>query len=390
MSLAAFPPVDGTTLLLADVLRHPSHPAPPSGSRELAALIDAAARHRMLLPMGAAIRASGRLNAWPAEFVDAFQRAERAAATLEFLRQAELVTALDAVAGEGMRVMPFKGAAVAYTHYAAPHLRARCDTDLLVAAGDAQAIERVLAGIGYVRPPEASGRLVSYQSHHRKIGRHGVTHALDVHWKISNAQALANAISFEEMWAERVALPALGPAASVPSDLHALVAAIVHRAGHHPGSRDLLWIYDLHLLSGRLPAAEQLRACRVIEARGLSSVAREALDLTRWCFGTAAGEALIAGPVDGKRGRGPAPIAIRRPSRQADVLRADLRALPSWEARRQLIREHLFPPASYMRARYGVHSKFFLPAAYAWRALRGAPRWLRALDGERDGPARSA
>ena len=54
---------------------------------------------------------------------------------------------------------------------------------------------------------------------------------------------------------------------------------------------------------------------------------------------------------------------------QARVLRLDLDALPNWRARGRLIREHLVPPASYMRARYGVQSNVLLPGLYFWRAL---------------------
>jgi hypothetical protein len=62
---------------------------------------------------------------------------------------------------------------------------------------------------------------------------------------------------------------------------------------------------------------------------------------------------------------------------QARALRLDLDALPNWRARGRLIREHLVPPASYMRARYGVQWNVLLPGLYFWRALVGAPKWLR-------------
>ena len=73
---------------------------------------------------------------------------------------------------------------------------------------------------------------------------------------------------------------------------------------------------------------------------------------------------------------------IHGPRSQVDVLRLDLDALPSWRARGRLIREHLLPSTSYMRARYGVRSNILLPGLYVWRVLHGAPKWLRNLDAD--------
>jgi len=65
---------------------------------------------------------------------------------------------------------------------------------------------------------------------------------------------------------------------------------------------------------------------------------------------------------------------------QADIVRHDLHALSTWGERGRLVREHLFPPVSYIRGKYRVQSAFLLPAFYAWRIVAGAPRWLRRSD----------
>ena len=54
-------------------------------------------------------------------------------------------------------------------------------------------------------------------------------------------------------------------------------------------------------------------------------------------------------------------VVIQGPWTQAGVLRLDLGALPSWQARGRLMREVLFPSTAYMRARYGVRSNLLLP-----------------------------
>lgn len=343
---------------------------------DAASLIAAASRHRVLLLLGWTLRTAGRLNDWPEEFIDAFQRAERAAVIEDALRHAELVHVLEELSAAGVRAVLFKGAALAHTHYPASYVRVRADTDLLVAASDLAALESVLGGLGYVRPAETSGRLVSYQRHYHKIDRHAVAHAFDVHWKISNLQVLADRFCWQELWRCRVAVAALGSSAVTVDDVHALLLALVHRAGHHPGSHNLLWIYDLHVLASRLRPAEVSQVQEIAGARGLGHVAADGLTLARDRFGNREVDPVI----DALRARGvhqEDAMLTQGSWTQARVLRLDLDALPNWRARGRLIREHLLPPASYMRARYGVRSNLLLPGLYVWRALLGAPKWIR-------------
>src|SRR5690348_13560942 len=224
---------------------------------DVVALIDLARRHRILLLLGWVLRSAGTLDEWPAAFVEAFQRAERVAAGIDCLRQAELAAVIDGCAVSGVDALVVKGAALAHTHYPTPYVRPRADTDLVVPEDQVSALDSALRGLGYARPAETSGRLVSYQSHYQRTDRHGITHALDVHWKISNFQALADCCTHGELWASRVPLPALGASAVTVDGVHALLLALVHRAGHHPGSRNLLWIHDLHLLTGGLNDEER-------------------------------------------------------------------------------------------------------------------------------------
>jgi hypothetical protein len=364
-------------------LQDPTSPAPAQSGREVAALVAAASRHRVLLLLGWALRAAGTLHGWPAHFVDAFVRAEREGVSVDCVRHSELVKVLVDVTSAGVRALPFKGAALAYTHYPAPHVRVRSDTDLLVAASDVPILEAALGHLGYVRPPETSGRFVSYQSHYHRTDRHGVIHAFDVHWKISNMQTLADRLTFEELWGSRIPVHALGSSAVTTNAAHALLLALIHRAGHHPGSRDLLWVYDLHLLVSSLSAAETVQFCELARSRGLSQMAADALTLAQQWFATrGAAELVMALREQATHESGVTALTGGGPGRPIDLLRADLEALPSWRARMRLVNEHLFPAASFMRARYGVRSSLLVPGLYVWRVLLGAPKWLRNRDAE--------
>ena len=57
--------------------------------------------------------------------------------------------------------------------------------------------------------------------------------------------------------------------------------------------------------------------------------------------------------------------------RKVDDLWLDLRHAP-WRRRAQLLREHVLPPADYVRARFGGPA----PVAYAKRFLLGVRKWL--------------
>jgi hypothetical protein len=364
------------TAIITRGLRSPNTPPSPLAEMDAAALVTAASHHRVLVLLGSMLRAAGSLNRWPREFADAFRLAERGAIVVDCLRQVELPGVFDALAASAIRTLTFKGAALAHLYYPAPHLRFRADTDMLVAAADVVALEETLAGLGYTRPQETSGQLVSYQSHYDKQDRAGIVHAFDVHWKISNRQAFADCFSFDELWERRIAVHALGVHASTVSRVDALILALVHRAAHHPGSRDLLWIYDLYVLAEGMTDQEVRRLANLIGSRGLDDIAREGLALASDWFGAPGAEGILTmlGRQPVRRNPASAPL---RGSSQTDLLRHDLQALPSWRTRWRLVREHLFPAPSYIRAKYRVHSSLLLPALYAWRIVAGAPRWLR-------------
>jgi hypothetical protein len=235
----------------------------------------------------------------------------------------------------------------------------------------------VFADLGYSSQIETSGHLVTYQVHFTGQDRFGITHAFDVHWKISDRQALGDALSFGELWNARVAVPAVSPAAAAPCPPHALLIALLHRAGHHPGSEDLLWLYDIHLLAADLSPAERQQFIDTAVNRGHQPIAFEGLGLAYRRYRSPASGALgdAMQPISGDA----ATARWRRPSSLADMLQLDLRALPTWRARTALLREHLLPRADYMRRKYNIRSNAMLPPLYLWRILTGAPAWFRRL-----------
>jgi hypothetical protein len=365
---------DGTHALLVGLLRGIPVRWPFAGEQEADAFLVAAARHGVESLVARQLR-RGVLSGAPKIVEQTLATAALQQAIVEQRLAAEVTSVVAALARAGIPSLLMKGAALAYTCYPHPCLRPRTDTDLVVRHEDAAAVWRVFEALGYEPPNMTRGDLLLHQRSYERTDRLGIRHLYDVHWKIAAPHAVANLISWEELQANAVPVPALGIHAHAIGNVHAWVTACVHRMAHHYGDASLIWLYDIHMLASRLDANEWGRVLRLCEHEAAAAMCALGLSEAHECFGTIAPadllETLRAGGDDSARrfGRG----------RMIDVLISDLKALPDWRQRLQLVREHVLPPADYIRALYGVRSPMLLPALYLLRAATGARKWLRPL-----------
>lgn len=307
-------------------------------------------------------------------------RVDPADVATELVLRRELGDVLAAFEAGGVRTLVFKGAALGFTHYAVPAARPRIDADLLVRPEDREAASRTLERLGYRQPLRIPGELTRSQAVHEKVDALGVTHIIDLHWKISKPQVFGRVFSFDELAAGAVPLPALGSSARTPGPVHALAIACVHRVAHHHGpERDRpMWIEDIHRLSGRLNASEARAFAELAASKRILRVCAEGLSTSRRELGTSLPAGLLEW-LEQEADRHPAePSAmyLRPRMRRIDVLVSDLSALPTWRARAQLLGEHVFPPASYMQEAYSIRNRAFLPVLYLWRVVQGATEWF--------------
>ncbi len=300
----------------------------------------------------------------------------RAAAAMEELKARELRAVLTLLAGEGIDPVLLKGAALARTHYRRPELRPRADTDFMITEGAREHATRVLARLGYRRAAEIDGDLAVGQFHFWKTDRHAVSHALDVHWRVSNVRVFADALSYLELRRDAVSVADLGPHAWAPSPPHALLIACIHRIAHHDDTRHLLWLYDVHLLARSLASGQGDAFTALAAATRMRAVCASTLRLSQEAFGGLHPVWMAAlSREDGVDE--PSRAFVGGGWRRAEILLSDVTATPGWAGRLRLLREHLLPRLSYMRARYPVWPAALLPAAYVHRVLCGLPRWLR-------------
>lgn len=300
----------------------------------------------------------------------------RDAAIVEAVRAHELRSVLARLDAAGVRPILIKGAALAYSHYPRPELRTRSDTDLMIPSSARDAVARSLLALGYHRVQEVDGELAIGQFHFLKPDRNGFVHALDVHWRVSNVRVFSDALTYEELARDAVALPALGPHAWGAAPAHALLVAAVHRVAHHGDVKDVLWLFDVHLLARDFSRQDRDRFTALVSARRMRAICARTLSMSQDAFGGLDGEWLSELS---------APPAVSEPSasflggglRQVDILREDLAATPGWTARIALVREHLFPRAAFMYDRYGTRARFALPWLYLHRIVTGVPKWFR-------------
>jgi len=313
----------------------------------------------------------------PSAFVAALRAGAHRQAALELVQRADLQRVVAALKEQGIEPLLMKGASLAYDLYRDPSWRVRSDADILIRSSDREGTRACLERLGYSSQPEVAGRLVAYQFHGERIDPHGIRHLYDVHWKIANPQRFADAIGFDELKADAVGLPLLGPDARGIGRMHALWLACVHRAAHHYDQETLVWLYDVHLLAEALDDDGMRRLAALAERTGVRRICLRALLLANHRFGTRIAPdviaALEAAPPDE-----PSTVFLRPGMRKLDVLLDDVRVLRGWRPRLALLKEHLFPQAAYMRRTYARGSSAPTMWLYLRRIAGGASKWFRA------------
>ena len=78
----------------------------------------------------------------------------------------------------------------------------------------------ILKELGYERPNAVSGEYVSHEFSCYRKEKIGISHAMDMHWKISNSQVYARAFAFEELYSQSRTVDELDENAHALSDTY--------------------------------------------------------------------------------------------------------------------------------------------------------------------------
>lgn len=338
-------------------------------------LLTLAVDHRVHLLLAEQLQQRGTFDQCPSYVRTALEIAVREEALVERAQAVELRAILDRLAHADIRPVLVKGVSLAHTCYPRAYLRPHLDIDLLIRKQDVTAARKVMDGAGYHRPNHVNGERVVHQFEYVKRGRATVIHAYDFHWRIANPALFADLLSFEEVDRATVMIPSLGDHARGPSAVHALFLACVHRVAHHNDSGHLIWLYDIHLLAERLMASEWLEFHALASKTGTRAVCGSGLECAAGAFRTRLPPVVTDGLVDA--GHEPSATFLGGRLREIDIQLSNFRSLRNWRARWQLVLEHMFPAPTYVLNAYNVVNRAWLPALYAHRIVRGAPRWFR-------------
>jgi hypothetical protein len=276
---------------------------------------------------------------------------------------------------QSVRPICFKGTALAYTIYPKPHLRTRCDTDLLVDEKDLPVCRETLVRLGYTRQAMLPGELVSGEELWNRRESGGISHAIDLHWRINNARSLAELFTYDELMARATPIPQLGGAMAVDR-VSGLIIGAIHRglnkgevhvaaSGRPQGGERLYWVYDVHLIAGGFNDSEWTRLVESSRDKGAAGIVLETLDLTAHHFRTHIPDFVR----DGLR-RGSNTQRADRYLKASRLRReiSDVFAHAGGTGKFQYMREVLFPPADYLLERFPGARVTWLP----WLHLR---RW---------------
>ena len=374
MASPSTPSPDSVRAWLAAVVRGVEPGAmPPDEAR----LLDTARAEGVLALCHHQLRRSPAWTQYPETLREALTRHARQAVAVDLMRAAELRDVLAALAQAGLPVLLLKGAALAYTLYPEPHLRDRCDADLLVPSRDeAERACRVLQTLGYQRPNAVTGDLIVHEISYYKTVHGGLTHALDIHWRLNNATLLSERFTFAELAAAVMPIPALGPHANDLGSVHALLLACMHRVAHLPaGNADrLIWLYDIHLLAQRMTDEQWQWWLTLAEERGVCGPCLDGLRTVQMVFEAIPPDEILRRLRAGADREGWFNPRLARKRWYLEWL--SFRALPSTSARLRWLGQYLFPDADYIRRKYGFRHSLWLPWFYGVRIVQGIAKQI--------------
>ena len=275
----------------------------------------------------------------------------------------------------------FKGAALAYTHYAFPHVRPRLDTDILVRPEDRTGAVEALERIGYQRRNMVTRDAIFTQWTFAKLGIGATRHLLDLHWRITNRPFFRYLFSFDELVSGAVEIPAIGNGARTFGAVHSLLLACIHPVAHHYNEWPLIWLYDVSLLAERLDSSQWMEFRRLAAEKKISFICKRTFELVSRHFGESVWwhESGMSGIPDDRRFDEPSAAYLHQeePNGRRDLF-LDLRATPGLAGKFRLLMAHAFPNMEYVREAYGASGWLGTTSAYARRFGRACLQLARA------------
>lgn len=278
---------------------------------------------------------------------------------------------IDTLATMQIEAVLFKGGALSHQIYS-PGERPHCDIDVLIGESDRDLAIELITSLGFEQNLSlAGGELMHQLLFRRWIGE--AVQRIDLHWRFSNRPVLNQSLTFERILAHSVKL-AVGDEMTIraPSAEAALLLACAHLAGHHHDETPrLIWLIDIARL---WRVSDQARVLALAKEWQLAGLLAYGLDLAQRYAPENMGEL----PLRELKRIGvdePATTLLSGGNPWRDMT-LDLSALPGFYRKINYLSDMTWPSAHYMRARYGLTSRWQLPAAHVRRWWSGLRRVL--------------
>ena len=333
-----------------------SGPGEPPADMNPARVVERVAYHGI-----AGLLVGPLIEDWPEALCVKLHQLALAQTMWELRHKVILNKLLDALAKEGVRAVLLKGTAMAYRYYENPAMRMRGNSDLLIKPADIELARKVLRANGFTSFYDIDADVTErkqepWSKHMPDEGRHEI----DLHWSALNRPTLDVIMPVETALSQAIALPAFGPGAFILPLHLALLHACLHRAKHvtspyfvngtaYFGGDRLIWLKDIDLMLRALDATKINAFEEVVRKGGVGNICADAFQSTHDLLGSPVPEGLI-----NRLRLMPVGEAGDYLSKKHQIPRAaqDFRSVQGLRAKLGYLRQRLFPPSDFMRAKY--------------------------------------
>jgi hypothetical protein len=164
---------------------------------------------------------------------------------------AHAVRVIDALEGEGIEVVTYKGPLLGEMAYGDLCLRQFCDIDLFLRRKDILRARDILRAMGFepefVLSPKEEVLYLEYESEYT-LHHPGTGVSVELHWRVAPRQ-VCNALSEDELWNSPASALLLNRSVRTFATAENLLVLAVHNGSKHHWER-LEWIVDVALLAG--------------------------------------------------------------------------------------------------------------------------------------------
>jgi hypothetical protein len=326
---------------------------------------------------------------WPSNVAESIRRTSLQRTHWELRHRSLLAKVLSSLKRIGIIPIVFKGTALAYSLYQKPASRARSDTDILIQEADLGRCRDIFRGHGLTDVTSIPGNELSHEETWVSTTPDGGYHAIDLHHQINNSNVLSQLLTYDEVYASGSWIEKDPLIARIPSRVHSLLIACMHREVHkrnpfyldgkeiYDGNR-LLWLYDINLLTRSFDSQDWKSLADIAHTKGLSASCVEGLELAVTQFACPFPPA-IQGRLKADGQNSTVAKYLRGSSVKRELM--DYREIPGVQRKLRFLAQLCFPPHDYMRWKYQGSQFSWLPWLYLRRAVEGlGGRFLRRSD----------